>query len=510
MKWTKDAKILINKVPALMQDMAIKEIEKTAEKEGLKEVTLPFVTKVSAKFAMMRDGKHGGHGHKKTIESFYANTDKPAIYAGFKRKGGVHAGMSGSMIENDNLSDLWNEVKDTKDKSEKRALYIHIPFCLSRCKFCSFYHSKTNKNQIDGYVDDLMKELEMVSKSEYAKSAPFNAIYFGGGTPTDLSAQTLERILSHLNNNWNIANDCETTIEGRLYQFTDDKIETCLNNGVNRFSFGVQSFNTKIRRQMGRIMSREKVLAKLADISVYNQANISVDLIYGFPDQTNEIWQNDIETVAECADIDSASIYRLKFLPDSPIMDQIKEGKLSPTASPEQQIEQFNMSNEYFRTIGARRAGVTHWAFSNRERTVYNTIPKYQHSCLPIGCGAGGSMGKYRTFQRMELADYSAKVANNEKPIAMGMEIERGTRFEGKIAGSLEETLSLNLTNLAKISNNPNLIEISYPLLEQWEKAGMITFNKEFGIIKLTDAGVYHCVSLAQNLIDFYKWKGIK
>jgi len=500
-EWDAAALKMMLKIPVMVRPMAQRMVEKNAEKDGKTRITKEFVSEVRKNSPM-----GGSHKHKKLkLEDFYANSDKSPILSGFKRSGGVHAGMSGQPIEIDKLSSIWDEIAEESEQQKQRALYIHIPFCLSRCKFCSFYHTRTNKNQIDTYVDDLMKELEFVFKSKFAKSAPFNAVYFGGGTPTDLSANSFDRILKHLNNNWNLANDCEITVEGRIYGFNNDKISACLENGVNRFSFGVQSFNTKIRRQMGRIESRENILAKLANIASNNQASISVDLIYGFPDQTNEIWKEDIRTVVECGLVDSASIYRLKFLPGSPIEDQIAKGELSAASSLEQQAEQFMISNEYFRSINATRSGVTHWSFTNRERCIYNAIPKYQQTCLPIGCGAGGSAGGYRLMQRMELEEYSAKIAKGEKPIAMGMKIPSGFRLEGAIAGPIELHLGLNLKELSKKSGILNLVDIFSPLLAQWDNAGMVKFNKDAGVMKLTDAGAYHCVSLAQNMIDYYK-----
>ena len=505
LQWEAAAEKLLQHIPIKVRETVKKAIEKSANEANIEWITEAYVLEMKTNSP---GGMGGGHKHKKsTLEDFYANTTPSPLLAGFKRKGGVHAGMSGTPLEGSKIASVWGEISEEKDLSSERALYLHIPFCLSRCKFCSFYHSRTNKSQIDLYVDDLMRELEFVSESPFAKSAPFNAVYFGGGTPTDLSADSFVRILKHLHSNWNLANDCEITVEGRVHGFDDDKIIACLDNGVNRFSFGVQSFNTKIRRQMGRIETGQSILVKLADIAAHKHANISIDLIYGFPDQTNDFWLDDIRTAAETSAIDSVSIYKLQLMGGSPILEQIDNGSLSPAASPERQAELYTISNKYFRSVNARRIGVKHWAFSNRERSIYNAIPSYQNTCLPIGCGAGGSAGRYRIMQRMEIEEYSAKIAKDEKPIALAIKKSPDFRLEGAISGALSYTLGLNLNVLSHQVDIPDLVNVFSPILEQWEEAGMLSFSKESGMVRLTDAGAYHCVSLTQNMIDFYKWQ---
>ncbi len=504
MKWTKEAEESISKVPDFIRGMIKQQVIKIAKEKGLLEITKEFLEEVREKNGVHSKGKNLEQSKPKSIEDFYANTDKSAIYAGFKNKVSVHAGMSGMPIND--TSKIWDIVKETKIQSAKCAMYIHIPFCVARCKFCSFYQSKTNCSELDKYADYLLKELEFSSQSLYAKSTVVNAIYFGGGTPTDLSANALNKILSHLQNNWNLANDCEITIEGRIYGFDDDKISVCIANGVNRFSFGVQSFNTNIRQQMGRIETKETILERIAYIASLKQTNISVDLIYGLPDQTKELWLEDLATCANTKGIDSVSIYNLKYMPGSPIKKLVKKGKLSIPATIEEQGDLFLETVKYLKSVNSRRVGLRHWAFSNRERSVYNFISKYEQDCIPIGNGAGGVINGYRIFQRMDMEDYFAQVANKEKPIAMGLKMPENNNFNGIMIGSLEEFLQIDFAQIANDFNMPNLMKKYLPLLKQWQEAGMVIFNETTGIMKLTEAGEFYNVNIAQNLVDFNKW----
>jgi len=438
---------------------------------------------------------------EKSINDFYAKTDDKPIYNGFNSKANVHAGMSGTPVDYDNMSEVWIKVAKEKDNSPRRAVYIHVPFCLSRCKFCHFYQSRTKKEELDIYSTYLLKELELVSKSNFAKSKPINAIYFGGGTPTDLSANSLKNLLAHLKNNWNLANDCEITIEGRIFGFTDEKISACIENGANRFSFGVQSFDTKVRRQMGRIETRENIISKIDDIAKLNQANISVDLIYGLPDQNDEIWLDDLATAANTRSIDSCSIYNLKLMAGTPILKESQNGKYSAPADMERQADMFLILNDYYKSRNIKRFGLRHWAFSNRERSLYNFIVKYEQTCLPIGNGAGGRIGNYRVFQSGENKDYYKKIDSEEKPITMALELPKNNTLNGTLIGSLEEHLCINFSKIEEEFNLAKLTEKFSPLLNQWQEAGMISFENK--VMKLTEAGEFWNVNIAQNLIDF-------
>ena len=495
--WSEKAEDKMKEAPAFIRPMIIKKVESLAREKEIKIITEDFLNDVRNK------QKHSPTKKTKIINDFFAKTDDKPIYAGFYSKANVHAGMSGSPVDFDNISEVWNKVAEKKDNSPRRAVYIHVPFCLSRCKFCHFYKSRTREEEIDIYSKYLLKELQFASESNFAKSKPINAIYFGGGTPTDLSPDSLKNLLSHLKNNWNLANDCEITIEGRIFGFNDEKISACIENGANRFSFGVQSFDTKIRRQMGRIETQENIISRINDIAKLNQSAISVDLIYGLPDQTDEIWINDLAIAANTNSIDSCSIYNLKLMAGTPILQESQNGKYSAPADMKRQADMFLLMNDYYKSRNIKRFGLRHWAFSNRERSLYNFIVKYEQTCLPIGNGAGGRIGNYRVFQSCENKDYYKKIDAGEKPIAMALELPENNTINGALIGSLEEHLCIDFAKIESEFNLPQLTEKFLPLLNQWQEAGMISLKNK--VMRLTAAGEFWNVNVAQNLIDYLK-----
>jgi anaerobilin synthase len=257
---------------------------------------------------------------------------------------------------------------------------------------------------------------------------------------------------------------------------------------------------------MGRLEKREVLLKRLEEILATNGANVSIDLIYGFPEQTRDIWLDDLRSVMESG-VDSASIYRLKQMPGSPIPDMVEAGKLSSPASLEEQAEQFNLSNEFFRSMNARRCGVTHWAFNNRERAIYNSVSAYAGSILPVGCGAGGNLGKYGLMQSMSLDDYSGYIGRGEKPVGQMVTERRQSKALAMLNGELHLNLGLNLIEHSRRTGEEGLNELFAPLFEQWDEAGMVSYDRGSGLLRLTDAGVFHAPRIQQNILDYYKWK---
>lgn len=493
--WTSESEELLKGVPSFVQPMIRKLVEISAQKEGVTKITVAYVNIIRENSGMVPPIKG------KKLNDFFAGIEGNPIYAGFPDNDAIHpGGMAGEAV---NADSAWGIIKDTSEKSKRRALYIHIPFCIARCKFCSFYQSNSNFNDLKKYADYILKELQLVAASVVGQSMPIHAVYFGGGTPTDLSAADLEKLLKFIKSNFPLANDCEITIEGRINGFSDEKVLACLNNGVNRFSFGIQSFNTKIRQQMGRIETKDVLIERINTIASSSKAMISVDLIYGLPEQTKKIWLEDLHTVNNAIDIDSVSIYNLKNIPGSPIKSLVDKGKLSPPATKNEQADLFLITKEFLESQNCKRLGLRHWAFTNRERSVYNFIPKYNYSCLPVGNGAGGSFAGHRIYQKMKNSEYYSMLDQGKKPIAIASKASPLARFNGDITGCFEEFRKINLRNLEMQYNDSTIISRLSPLLKQWMDAGMVKWNSSTGVVKMTSAGEFYNVHIIQSLIDY-------
>ena len=228
------------------------------------------------------------------FERYCVNESDNVIVDAFSKKSAVHAGLMDSFAPKEQTQEVLKNVLN-QERNNRTAAYFHVPFCETHCLYCGFYNQPYRKEQSRIYTDVLIQEIKLWENTTAFKTKPINALYFGGGTPTALEVEDISRLLTYIRNTFPLANDCEITMEGRISNMTRGKVEAYLQGGVNRFSLGVQSFNTDLRRSMGRRSDRDTIIGRINMIKEYNQAAVVLDLIYGFPNQTMDIWVDDIK-----------------------------------------------------------------------------------------------------------------------------------------------------------------------------------------------------------------------
>lgn len=242
-------------------------------------------------------------------------------------------------------------------------------------------------------------------------------MFFGGGTPTSLSPTNAGRLLAAVREQFHLAPDAEVTMEGRVHDLVPEKIEAWLAGGVNRISLGVQSFDTALRRRVGRIDAREEVLRRLALLR-REDVTIIADLIYGLPEQDLASWLADIRTLAE-ADVDGMDLYQLNIFPGSDLEKALRTGRVLACADLAGQADLYLAARDQLLAEGTERLSFFHWRRHRRERSRYNTMVKSGAVVYPFGCGAGGNFGGLSFMQQRELSAYQQMVSRGEKPIMM-------------------------------------------------------------------------------------------
>ncbi|OPL17051.1 MAG: hypothetical protein AVO38_06440 [delta proteobacterium ML8_D] len=426
----------------------------------------------------------------------------PLRYA-FDSKIAVHAGAGGHPLSREEVLPTWQALGNRPDASSRRVIYIHVPFCRKQCLYCGFFMRTLGRGDSTCYTDALLREMEQVSCLSAVTGHPIHAVYMGGGTPTALDTVDLERLLEAVRGFFPLADDCEITVEARAADFEEEKVRACVAGGVNRFSVGVQSFNTKVRQQVGRILNRTDVLEMLTNLTdmVDNSVTI-IDLIYGLPDQTMTIWEDDLRTLIEETSIDGVDLYQLNVFKDSLLTRAVNKGKLSPPADISCQAEMFLRGRETLEAARFRRLSMSHWGRSPGERNRYNTFIRCGATCFPLGCGAGGRLHGHYFFQEADLKAYYKQVNAGEKPLAMAIRLPACSPLFRNLAEQMEKG-DMNLTALGQ-QHGFDLEAIFFPLLEQWEQTGLIK-RQGNGQIELTVAGEFWNVNLTQFLIDYFQ-----
>lgn len=414
----------------------------------------------------------------------------------FPRKRVVHAGVRGEVVPPAEAQETWRTVMNTPvKKGELQTAYVHIPFCKTKCLYCGFFQNAAQQSAEDDYVEALIEEIESAADAPRLKGGLIHAVFIGGGTPTSLSAENAARVLSTLRRVLPLANDYELTLEGRIHDLVPEKIEAWFANGVNRISLGVQSFDTKVRQSQGRIETREEVLERLRLLKSYEQCSVVLDLIYGLPGQSMEVWQQDLDDLI-ASGIDGADFYQLNVFEGSDLNKRIAEGKLAPAATTKEQAKMYAFAHDYMKKRGWRQLSMCHWACSSRERSLYNALAKRGVPMFPFGSSAGGFLGGYAVMLHRVLQPYAMLVASNQKPI-MGLVKQSEIQPFSNCAVNMLEYGLMDLSRLEAMDERLTGLRWLYEL---WEKRGLVAFN---GVqYELTIAGKFWEVNIAQTTVE--------
>lgn len=381
------------------------------------------------------------------------------------------------------------------------ALYLHVPFCHHRCTFCPFFINKTYKNFSNHYGQLLSKEIEATAKvlQNVIKQRSVQTVYFGGGTPSDMEAEDLAKIIRQLHNTFNIANDAEITVEGRVSGFTADKGKAWTQAGANRFSIGVQTTDTKLRKKLSRQSDRKQIAATLNGLCESGSA-VVVDIMYGLPGQTPEMLVDDIRFLAEETGIHGLDLYELKVFPDSALDKAIVKGNMPAAATVLEQAQMFGAAYTKLVEYGFENFSAKHWRRDPRERSIYNTLAKKQTDMIPFGSGAGGRIGSISIGNTSTIEEYEKMVNADIKPAKriMRSPLRQQHGFAYQLESSFEK-----LRILAPDQWPENLRPQASKLTSQWQDAGLLTHQQNEQGIRLSCAGTFWAARMNKMLNEF-------
>lgn len=414
----------------------------------------------------------------------------------FPHKRVVHAGLNGTLISPKESQSVWDAVmRGTPKRGQMQCAYIHIPFCKTKCTYCGFFQNGTSQSIEDNYIDGLIGELKLASECPRLKDGLIHAVFIGGGTPTSLSPANSERLLKAIKEYLPLANDYELTLEGRIHDLIPENLEVWMNNGVNRMSIGIQSFNTKVRQMVGRLDTKETVLERLAALKAYGQCSVVIDLIYGLPGQTMDVWEQDLADLVSSG-VDGADLYQLNVFDGSDLNRDIASGKVPPAATTSMQGDMFEFGRTYLEARAYRRLSAAHWSANNRERSLYNILAKAGVPMFPFGSGAGGNVDGYGMMLHRALKPYEDIVSRGEKPFMALMKQSDLQPFVNQVVSQLEQGY-LDINTL--VAMDSRLDELNW-LYKLWEKRGLVSYN---GLLyKLTSAGEFWTVNITQSTLE--------
>jgi oxygen-independent coproporphyrinogen-3 oxidase len=290
-------------------------------------------------------------------------------------------------------------------------LYIHVPFCKTKCPYCDFY-SITDLTQVEEWLSALLKEMDQYRDT----FGTFDTLYIGGGTPTILNDTALISLFEGIRNRFNFADDTEITVEANPDDITPEKLALLKSLGVNRLSIGVQSFNDEELTLLKRRHSLKGTEEALRRVNDSGFTNFGVDLIYGLPEQTVEGW---IATLQKALAFHPThlSCYQLTFEKTTPFGALLEQGNLQGCT--EEQGRKFFLTTSKF----LEENGFVHYEISNFSR---GDEFRSRHNCrywrhspyLGLGPGAHSFQGGVRWWNCKSVKDYCDRLKKGSRPIA--------------------------------------------------------------------------------------------
>jgi anaerobilin synthase len=381
-----------------------------------------------------------------------------------------------------------------RKRPAKRVAYLHVPFCSNHCLFCGFYRNRAEDAALCAYAAHLERDI-VGTAAAAAGFGPIHAVYFGGGTPNALAAGDLYRLIRAVRQHLPLAPDCEITVEGRVFGFTTEKIDACLAAGANRFSFGVQSFDTELRRRFGRKAEREEVIGFLRALRERDAAAVVCDLIYGLPGQDMASWRRDLETCI-ALDLDGVDLYALSLFDKGPLALSIAKGALPAPLGWRELSGYYAAGLEMLEDCGWHHLTQAHWASGTRERNLYNQLATTGADCLAFGAGAGGLLDGHRYMLDGDCESYQDRVARGEHPLAMMLAPQPFHRIRSLVTAGIEAG-HLDLARL-EAAAMPGLAQALSPLISQWAGAGLV--RRRGSAMVLTTAGWFWHGNLTASL----------
>ena len=360
-------------------------------------------------------------------------------------------------------------------------IYIHIPFCKSRCIYCDFFTS-TNESEMDSYVGALCKEI-VLRKDELVDDF-VTTIYFGGGTPSRLNKNHFQQIFEAINANYKFSNEMEITIEANPDDLSHKYVDMLRELPFNRISIGIQSFDDQELKFLSRRHDAKGAIAAVKYCQEKEFNNISIDLMYGLPNQTLAIWKRNLQQAIDL-NIQHISAYHLIYEEKTRLYSLLQAGKVNPVDD-DCSVEMFGTLIDTLTTAGFEHYEISAFAkhgFISQHNSSYWTGLKY----LGFGPSAHSFDGEHRWWNVSSLPKYITGI-NNSNPAIEKEDIDLTTKYNEYIITGLRTAWGIDL-DVLKINFGDELYD--YFLQNAQRYFNLNYLKREDAIITLTKKGIF-------------------
>lgn len=323
-------------------------------------------------------------------------------------------------------------------------IYIHIPFCKTRCIYCDFY-STTQSKQKQRYMDALCKELQ--SRKDYLCGEPIETIYFGGGTPSQLTEQDFKQVFATIAETYGITSNQEITLEANPDDLTEKYAAMLQTLPFNRISIGIQTFDDSTLKLMNRRHNSAQAISAVNRCRQAGFHNISIDLIYGLPGETDKRWERDLQQ-AISLNVEHISAYHLTYEKGTRIYEMLKKHRINEVDE-ESSVRFFSTLIDTFSNAGYEHYEISNFCkpgmYSRHNTSYWKRIPY-------LGCGP--SAHSFNTESReWNIASLETYISSIEKGFRTSETeaLDKVTRYNECIMTSLRTIWGVSLQYIEQV-----------------------------------------------------------
>ena len=285
-------------------------------------------------------------------------------------------------------------------------LYVHVPFCKTKCPYCDFNTYQGIENLIEPFLPAITSEI--TCWGDALAHPPVKSVFFGGGTPSYLPPGDIERILVAIQSSFQVDPAAEISIEANPGDLDEAACAGILNQGVNRLSIGVQSLDNDLLNLLGRRHQASEAVEAFQSARQAGFDNVNLDLMYGLPNQSMEQWQKTLSSLIELTP-EHISLYALTIEEGTPMHRWAAEGKI-PEPDSDLAADMYQHAREVLAEAGYHHYEISNWSLPDRA-CEHNLVYWENGPYLGVGPGAHSRLGDYRFWTVLSPRDYNTKAA---------------------------------------------------------------------------------------------------
>ena len=370
-------------------------------------------------------------------------------------------------------------------------VYLHIPFCKTRCIYCDFY-STTRSELKTRYVRALCRELAM--RKDYLKGEDIETVYFGGGTPSQLEKEDFEQIFDTIRTHYGLSHCQEITLEANPDDLTSEYLKMLSSLPFNRISMGIQTFDDPTLKLLKRRHNAHTAIEAVHRCREAGFQNISIDLIYGLPGENKERWENDLRQ-AISLNVEHISAYHLIYEEDTPIYNMLKQHQISEVDE-DSSLDFFTLLIEHL-----QKAGFEHYEISNfcRPGKYSRHNSSYWKGIPYLGCGPSAHSfdGMTREWNVSSIDTYIKGIEENSRAFEIEY-LDQTTRYNEFIITTIRTVWGTPIEKLKQMFGN-EMWEYCQRMAAPYLKNGKL--EEHDGALRLTREGIFISDSIMSDLL---------